>query len=190
MSQPRKWALEETETMFKNSFLRLSRERCSHPELGSHNFYVLGLRDWVNITPVTREGKLLLVRQYRRGTDEITTEIPSGSMDRGENAPLSAAYRELREETGYAAGVMTPLCRVAVNPAIQDNYCHMYLATDCTYEGELQPDATEEIEVLQLTPDEVEGMLSQGEIKHSLGVLGLTLALQVIKAASGGVPRS
>jgi ADP-ribose pyrophosphatase len=186
MSQPRKWALEAAETIFKNSFLQLTRERCSHPELGSHNFYVLGLRDWVNITPVTREGKILLVRQYRRGTDELTVEIPSGSMDKGEHAPLPAAHRELREETGYVAGQMTALCRVAVNPAIQDNYCHMYLATNCTYEGELQPDATEEIEVLQLTTEEVECMLSRGEITHSLGVLGLTLALQALRAGEDG----
>lgn len=184
MYAPRKWALDEAETIFKNSFLQLSRERCSHPELGSHNFYVLGLRDWVNITPVTSEGKILLVKQYRRGTDEITVEIPSGSMDRGEDAPLPAARRELREETGYVAGQMVPLCRVAVNPAIQDNYCHMYLATDCTYDGELQPDATEEIEVLSLTPGEVEDMLARGEITHSLGVLGLTLALQALKIRS------
>ncbi|HSL93436.1 MAG TPA: NUDIX hydrolase [Bacillota bacterium] len=186
MDSPRKWSLKEAETLFRNSFLRLTRECCSHPELGSHNFYVLGLRDWVNITPITREGKVLLVRQYRRGTDELTIEIPSGSMDQGEDAPLPAAHRELREETGYIAGKMVELCRVAVNPAIQNNYCYMYLATDCIYEGELQPDATEEIEVMQLTAEEVEGMLSRGEIKHSLGVLGLTLALQAIRASSAG----
>jgi 8-oxo-dGTP pyrophosphatase MutT (NUDIX family) len=185
MPSPRKWDLNKSETIFKNSFLRLNRERCSHPELGSHNFYVLGLRDWVNITPITREGKVLLVRQYRRGTDEITVEIPSGSMDEGEQAPLPAACRELREETGYIAGEMIPLCRVAVNPAIQDNYCHMYLATGCTYEGELQPDATEEIEVLQLSLEEVDTMLSSGQITHSLGVLGLTLALQAIRTSRG-----
>ncbi len=188
MYVPKKWALGESETIYKNSFLKLTRERCSHPRLGSHDFYVLGLRDWVNITPVTRDGKVLLVRQYRRGTDDITIEIPSGSMDRGEDSPLPAACRELREETGYVAGCMTPLCRVAVNPAIQDNYCYMYLATDCTYEGELQPDATEEIEVMSLTPQEVEDMLARGEITHSLGVLGLTLALQALKTTDRDLP--
>ena len=181
MQAPYKWQLEQSETIYKNSFLHVQSDLCSHPKLGRHKFFVLGFRDWVNITPVTTEGRILLVRQYRRGTDELTLEIPSGSMDRGETNPLYAARRELREETGHIADRFIALGKVAVNPAIQNNYCHIYLARDCVYDGPLRPDSTEELEVLQFTIPEVNQLIVDGKITHSLGLLGLVLALQHLR---------
>ena len=101
MHTPVKWTLSNNEVVFNNSFLRLHRDSCSHPTLGHHDFYVFDMRDWVNITPITPEGDVVLVKQYRRGTDNITLEIPAGSLDPGETDAYQAALRELREETGY-----------------------------------------------------------------------------------------
>jgi 8-oxo-dGTP pyrophosphatase MutT (NUDIX family) len=181
MAEPKKWQAKASETIFTNSFLRLHRDKCTHPTLGEHNFYVFDFRDWVNIVPVTEDGKMVLVKQYRRGTDEITLEIPSGSMDQGETDPEKAVLRELREETGLIAGEIELMYKVAVNPAIQNNYCYLYLATGCTFAGPIMPDATEELEVLVLSIPEVEDLIARGEMTHSLGLLGLQLGLQRIK---------
>lgn len=181
MTTPRKWFLRQRQTIFRNGFLHLQREECQHPDLGEHSFFVLGFRDWVNITPVTEDGQLVLVRQYRRGTDDITLEIPSGSMDPGETDALSAAIRELREETGYIASEIIPVARVAVNPAIQDNHCHLFLATGCTYDGPPSPDGTEELETVLIPLTEVPELLEKGEIVHSLGMLGMIMSLQRLR---------
>jgi len=135
------------------------------------------MRDWVNITPITPQGEIVLVRQYRRGTDNITLEIPAGSLDPDERDPRSAALRELREETGYVPGEIKLIGKVAVNPAIMSNYCYIYLATNCTLQAELAPDPTEEIAVELVPLKQIRRMIESGEIVHSLGVLGLLWSL-------------
>lgn len=177
MRTPLKWTLSKRETVFHNSFLNLHRDNCSHPTLGDHNFYIFDMRDWVNITPITPEGEVVLVKQYRRGTDSITLEIPAGSLDPGETDAHQAALRELREETGYVPRELQLLGKVAVNPAIMSNHCYLYLATDCVQKLEIAPDPTEEI-TLELVPlKQIRQMIKSGEIVHSLGLLGLVMAL-------------
>ena len=83
--------------------------------------------DWVNVIPVTPQGKVVVIRQYRHGTGEISLEIPGGVVDAGESHE-ETARRELLEETGYTAGEIIPIGRVAANPAIQDNHMHTFLA--------------------------------------------------------------
>lgn len=174
---PLKWKELETAVVFKNAFLTLHRDRCLHPSLGEHNFYVFDFRDWVNIVPITTDGQVVLVKQYRRGTDSITLEIPAGSLDPGETDPAAGALRELREETGYVPAEMRLLAKAAVNPAIQNNFCYLYLATGCELRHAISPDATEEL-VVELVPlAKIREKIYSGAIVHSLGMLGLMLAL-------------
>ncbi|MEM7518969.1 MAG: NUDIX hydrolase, partial [Planctomycetota bacterium] len=88
---------------------------------------VLETRDWVNVVARTPEGDFILVRQFRFGTREITTEIPGGVIDPGEEH-AETAPRELREETGYTSSKWTYLGSVRPNPAFHDNRCHHWLA--------------------------------------------------------------
>ncbi len=128
---------------------------------------VLETRDWVNVVARTPEGRFVFVRQFRFGTERVTTEIPGGVVERGEE-PLAAAKRELREETGYEASRWSELGRVEPNPAFQDNHCHHFLADGARRVGDQQLDAGEDIAVATLTEAEVQTGIAAGEIAHTL----------------------
>jgi 8-oxo-dGTP pyrophosphatase MutT (NUDIX family) len=124
--------------------------------------------DWCNIVPLTADGRILLVRQHRWGTDMPSLEIPGGLVDEGES-PLEAARRELREETGYDAGSIVELGRVHPNPALQANELHMFLARDCTPHGRGQQlEELEDCEVVLLDRAQLETAIDRGEITHAL----------------------
>lgn len=139
------------------------------------DFVVLECPDWVNVVPLTDEGRVVLVRQYRHGIREVTLEIPGGLIDDGESPP-EAALRELREETGYVPRTVEPLGRVHPNPAIQGNWNYCYLAEGCRLEAEIQPDPFEDLEVVLVPGAEIPGLIRRGEITNSMIVNALAFA--------------
>ena len=132
-------------------------------------FVLLRCPDWVNVIPVTEDGRVILIRQYRSGTHEITLEIPGGMVDPGE-APAATAGRELTEETGWVAGSIEEIGVVNPNPAIQDNRCYTFLAKGCLPIGETDFDPNEEIETLLVPLDEIPALIADGDIRHGLVV--------------------
>jgi ADP-ribose pyrophosphatase len=132
-----------------------------------HRFVVLDAPDWVNVVAVTREGQVVLIRQFRHGLGELALEIPGGMVDPGE-APERAAERELLEETGYQAGRWERLGFVHPNPAIQNNGCTTFLALDCELVAEPAGDATEDIAVELVPADRLPGLVASGQITHAL----------------------
>ncbi len=137
-----------------------------------HQFYVLDSSDWVNIVPVTSDGELVCIRQYRHGTDEITLEIPGGLVDPGED-PYDSAIRECLEETGYAAASASSLGVLRPNPALFPNFLHTYVAWDVEKVGEIQNVSTEQTEVVLLPRVELPEVLMSGQIDHALVVATL-----------------
>lgn len=140
----------------------------------ARDFWVIEAPDWINVIPLTPEGRVLLVRQYRFGTQEFTLEIPGGMCDPGEQ-PLEAARRELREETGFDAERIVDLGWVHPNPAVQTNRCHTYLARDVVRVGEPTPDPNEEFEQLSVPLDEIPGLIAGRRITHALVVAAFQL---------------
>lgn len=133
----------------------------------AHDFYVLESRSWVNVIPLTPEQEVVLVRQYRHGTREVTLEIPGGIVEAGDS-PEQAARRELAEETGYEAGEMAALGFVHPNPAFLDNRCYTFIARDVRLTGRQEQDEKEDIQVLRRPLKEIPGLIRDGEITHSL----------------------
>ncbi|MEX2396697.1 MAG: NUDIX hydrolase, partial [Balneolales bacterium] len=91
------------------------------------DFFVIEAPDWINVVAMTSDDHVVLVEQYRHGTEEATLEIPGGVIDETDDSPLQAAKRELSEETGFTSPKWTPLGSVSANPAIMNNRCHLFL---------------------------------------------------------------
>jgi 8-oxo-dGTP pyrophosphatase MutT (NUDIX family) len=149
---------------------RVKEHLCERETDGKQgNFFVIESPDWVNIIALTPEKDVVLIEQFRYGTEEIILEIPGGMIDGSESAE-TAAKRELLEETGYSAESWIFLGISRPNPAIQNNSLFHYLALDCKKTAETAFDEHESV-TTRLTPlREVEGLIANGDISHSLVV--------------------
>lgn len=141
------------------------------------DFFVFGCPDWCNVVAVTDEGKVVLVWQYRFGTDAMSLEVPGGVIDPGES-PESAARRELREETGYDATSFELLSVVEPNPALQGNRCWTYLARGAKHVAPTEWDAEEELETVLLGEDDLGAAIDDGHVTHALVVVALEAYLR------------
>jgi ADP-ribose pyrophosphatase len=163
------WETRVSRHLARYRIFDLREDICISPRTGEEfPFYVLETRDWVNILPITGDGRIVLVRQYRFGTGEVTLELPGGLVDKEDTSPLVAAHREMREETGYDSNDITALGSVRPNPAVQNNTCHLFVARDVELKCAQRLDSAEDIAVELYTMDEVKRMIATGVINHCL----------------------
>lgn len=133
----------------------------------THDFFIIEPTNWVNIIALTENDEVILVKQYRYGTQKITLEIPGGMIDEGEN-PEQAAKRELLEETGYKSTDWQLIGITDPNPAIQNNKCYIFLAKNSKFIKTPNLDNTEEIEILNAPLKEIPKLIQDSYITHSL----------------------
>lgn len=176
------WEKKSSKVIYQRGIVSFKEELCYHSKKKiSYPFFKMEFLDWVNIVPITPEKEVVFVKQYRFGINDITLEVPAGTLDLGEHSPESAAKRELLEETGYSSQELIHLGKVAVNPAIQNNYCHFYLAEDVTLVGEQDLDLTEDIKVELVKLADIDDLIFNGSINHSLVVLALLYTKEYLK---------
>ncbi len=179
----KRWNILKRGNSFTAKIFAVDELECDHPDGISHTFSVIRAPDWINIVPVTKDGRFILVKQHRLGTDSVTIETPGGIVDHGED-PLAAAARELREETGFIAEEIIHLKSLQANPAIMDNTIHFYLAKGCEKAGDQDLDREEDIEVLTADARALSEMIDSNEINHSIVITALAL----FAAATGTDP--
>lgn len=169
------WSLLGSRHVSDQRIFQIRHDRYRVEPAGAElDFVVLDSPDWVNVVPLTADGQVVLIRQYRHGIRRVTLEIPGGMVDANES-PQEAAVRELREETGFVAQRVRPLGRVSPNPAIQNNFSYSFLAEGCRRVTEPQPDPFERIEVLTRPLGEIERMIRREEICHALVINAFAL---------------
>lgn len=164
------WIRKESRPREQYSVFNIREDDIISPETGrQYTFHIIEADDWVNVVPITEDGQIVCVRQYRHGTGEITLETPGGVVDKGE-LPENTARRELLEETGYEAESIAHIGTVTPNPAIQNNRCHFYLANGCKRVAEQDLDGAELIDVVLVDPADIPQLILNGEINHALVV--------------------
>jgi ADP-ribose pyrophosphatase len=173
----RPWPLVASEAVFDAGLFRVTKDRACSPRTGGeHDFYVVHMEDWLMAVPLTVDGKLVMVRQYRHGSREAGLEVPGGLHHGAGERPEQGAARELAEETGYGGGELSFLGELRPQPALMSNRVRIYLAKNVYQSGEPRPDAGEDIEVVLLEMHEVPARIASGEINNAMTVAGLALA--------------
>jgi 8-oxo-dGTP pyrophosphatase MutT (NUDIX family) len=173
MSGPRPWERLARERLRDCRIFRLDRIIARSPTSGEeHDFFCIESAEWVNVVPITADAQVVMVRQFRHGSQTLTLEIPGGMIDAGE-APAEAALRELLEETGYRAERAIPVGAVNPNPALFGNRVHTFVAPRAQKVAEIRNEGAEETSVELVPVSEIPRLVRAGEIDHALVLAGL-----------------
>ena len=132
------------------------------------------------VVPVTADGQLVLVRQYRFAVQGRVLEFPAGTLEPNEE-PLETIQREIQEETGYRAHKWQKLGEFFLAPGYSDEIIYAYIAQDLEkLEVELQQDEDEDIETVLLTPEQLEKAIREGEPVDAKSISSFFLARQFL----------
>ena len=155
-----------SELIFDGKVLHLYRDEINLPDGGKSFREYCKHNGAVCVVPLTREGEVICIRQYRYALDRVTLEIPAGKFDYiGENH-REAALRELREETGYTAETLVDIGPLATSPALLTEIIYCYLAEDLT-PGDCDPDPDEFLEMVKIPLCELVDMILSGEVQDA-----------------------
>ena len=172
MTKP--WQVLDSELILERKWLRVRQERVrTAGGVVIDEFHVIEASPWAAVICVTEEQELVLVQQYRHGHGGPSLELPAGVIEPGEDA-LSAAQRELGEETGYEAPVWQNLWQIRPEPARHQQWAHFALATGARRSKSQALDPTEDLTVVTRPLAELDAIVLQ--MVHGLHVGALLLA--------------
>ena len=170
------WQTTASRTIHHDRWIKLRADTCRRDDgLIIDPYYVLEERDWVHVLPVLPDGRILLVRQYRHAANTVSLELPGGVLDGGET-PEQGARRELLEECGATSEHWTPLTSFFPNPARQNNRFHCFVAHHVARSTNQQLDEAEQIEILALTPAEIDAAIADGRFCQGNHIAAYLLA--------------
>ena len=176
INEDRKWTVLSSEYLIRRPWLTARRDVARLPDGRINNeYYVLEYPDWVNVIAITKDGQVVLERQYRHGLGKTCYELPCGVIEAGET-PLEAAKRELLEETGYASEEWRHLLTVPAQPTIADNYAYIFEARNCHPVSSQHLDETEFLNAVVLTREELESRIQDGRFPQPIHILGYLLS--------------
>lgn len=174
-----KWKTVSSEYLFNDQWFKVRKEVCETPEGKIVDpYYVYDFSTWVAAVPVTEDGKIVMVRQYRHALGETCIEIPGGCADDTDKNFEDAIARELLEETGYTFSSYEYLGKISPNPSTNSNLLHMFLARGGKKVAEQQLDGNEEIEVMLISIDELKQLLKENMILQAMHVTCIMYALE------------
>ena len=173
------WKILDETTVIKDSWIDMRASTCQLPGgMVIAPFYVNHLPDFAVVVAVTPEHRVIMVRQYRHGVEKVLLELPAGCIEAGED-PKDGAARELLEETGYKAGSLEFLFKIAPNASNCTSYAQCYLARNVFPAAAQNLDETEALEVVELEGEEVKRLLREGGVEQAVHVAALYRAAEL-----------
>lgn len=166
--------LLRTETLLKGRAFAIRRDWMRTPDGRETKFDIIEHGGSVIIIPLDSDGNLLFVRQYRHAAGTDLLELPAGTLDEGE-APEVCAAREIREETGFAAGKLEKIGEFYLAPGYSTEFMVVFLAMELTYDP-LEADADEFLSVEKISVKDAFEMAEQGKIPDAKSLAALLLA--------------
>lgn len=160
------WTVHTSEQLLDFSpWLRVIRQDVELPNGERIRDYLLTpARDYAMIVPITDDGQVVLVRQYKHGVGRVVYDFPAGYLEHDDDEPMAAAQRELREETGYSASTWTALGAYALDTNRSRTCAHLFLARGLTQTHGQSLDPTENLE-FELRPiGNILPMMQSGEM--------------------------
>lgn len=148
--------------IYEGKVVDLVIDEVSLPNGKSANREIILHSGGVVVLPITKEGNLVLVEQFRYATGQTLLEFPAGRLNKNEN-PQKAALRELKEETGFTAGKIENFNHIFMAPGFCTERLFVFLATDLI-KGEAQPDEDEFVRTIILKPSEFKDKIIKSEI--------------------------
>ena len=158
------------------TILRVHEDWFVDPRDGTeHPRAIIDADDWANVVALTPDDKVVMVRQFRFGSQSDSLELPGGVVGAHETPPQAAA-RELEEETGYRHASIEPIGWLWSNPAHFTNRVHTFLARGCERVHDGRPEGSEDLVVEVVQRHAIPELIRTGEIRHALHVAALHLA--------------
>jgi ADP-ribose pyrophosphatase len=150
------------------------QDRKVSPRTGTeHDFFIIGSVNWVNVIALTPDDQVVLVEQYRHGSETVELEIPGGIMDASDASPEATGQRELIEETGYQGEQAQVIGQVFPNPAIMNNVCFVVFIRNCRFAKPVEFDQSEDLLTRLVPLEKVPELVASGQIRHALIVSAL-----------------
>jgi len=166
--------LIKTETLLKGRAFTIRRDWMKTPDGRETKYDIIEHTGSVVLIPLDAEGNLLFVRQYRHAAGTDLLELPAGTLDVGEE-PAVCAAREMREETGFAAGQLEKIGEFYLAPGYSTEFMVVYLATDLRYDP-LKADADEFLTLEKIPVKKALQMAEKGEMPDAKTLAALLLA--------------
>ena len=167
---PSKWTIVQDEVYANCRIFEVhKRKMVRDSDQKEGDFYVIDSNDWVNVLALTSDQEIILVRQFRYGTQQYSLEPPGGVIEKGED-PIFAGKRELLEETGFSGTNPKLIGSVFPNSAIMSNRCHFVMLNDVEKHSDVSFDPHEELETILVPISELDNLVKSGEISHSIAL--------------------
>jgi 8-oxo-dGTP pyrophosphatase MutT (NUDIX family) len=167
--------------VFDNPWCQVRRDEVELPNGKVIDDFFVNVRpDIALLMAVTPNREIVFVRQYRHGVNEILLELPAGTFNPQTENNLTAATRELEEETGYIAPEIIQLATLYDNPSKDTNKIHLFLAENALPSGKQQLDITEDVEVVLVPVEAVLSKIATGEIAVCGTIAALFLGLKFL----------